>query len=135
MEKIVHRDISARNVLLTSTYEAKISDFGLSRRSVQESGNKTVTAVGPLRWMVNRARSHRVSVSPGFRHQNAYEIKSIPSRAMHGPSVCRSSDSLAFLLLRFCSCNLGRDLHESFTLPYARPCNCGNKSASQTIIP
>eukprot|EP00029_Vermamoeba_vermiformis_P013186 TRINITY_DN80_c0_g1_i2.p2 TRINITY_DN80_c0_g1~~TRINITY_DN80_c0_g1_i2.p2 ORF type:complete len:259 (+),score=17.43 TRINITY_DN80_c0_g1_i2:1827-2603(+) len=48
---IVHRDLAARNVLLNSG-EAKISDFGLSRKIKEETQvGKTASVVGPLRWM------------------------------------------------------------------------------------
>eukprot|EP01122_Echinamoeba_exundans_P018000 TRINITY_DN9928_c0_g1_i1.p1 TRINITY_DN9928_c0_g1~~TRINITY_DN9928_c0_g1_i1.p1 ORF type:complete len:299 (-),score=56.94 TRINITY_DN9928_c0_g1_i1:16-798(-) len=51
-QKIVHRDLAARNVLLTSALEPKISDFGLSRNiDTGADSGKTVTNVGPVRWM------------------------------------------------------------------------------------
>jgi serine/threonine protein kinase len=53
-EKIIHRDLACRNLLLTETMKVKISDFGLSRFATQET-NTTNTAIGPLRWMAPEA--------------------------------------------------------------------------------
>jgi len=54
-QKIVHKDLAARNVLLTSDMIAKISDFGLSRLAVESESNAnsllSTTQVGPLKWM------------------------------------------------------------------------------------
>jgi len=52
MEQLVHRDLSARNVLLTETYEAKIGDFGLSRLvQTKTTAHVTKSDTGPLKWM------------------------------------------------------------------------------------
>eukprot|EP01117_Protostelium_nocturnum_P021040 TRINITY_DN997_c0_g2_i1.p1 TRINITY_DN997_c0_g2~~TRINITY_DN997_c0_g2_i1.p1 ORF type:complete len:1599 (+),score=445.16 TRINITY_DN997_c0_g2_i1:202-4797(+) len=51
-EKVIHRDLAVRNILLTKHLEPKVSDFGLSRESKAADGaNVTTTAVGPLKWM------------------------------------------------------------------------------------
>ena len=53
-EGIVHRDLAARNILLSSTLDAKISDFGMSRKLDHiGDANKTQQDVGPIKWMVN----------------------------------------------------------------------------------
>ncbi|KAL6050509.1 Tyrosine kinase, catalytic domain [Balamuthia mandrillaris] len=52
-EKIIHCDLSARNVLLTETLEGKVADFGMSRvLNAEEDQHKTVSNMGPIRWMV-----------------------------------------------------------------------------------
>ena len=49
----VHRDLAARNILLSSTLDAKISDFGMSRKLDHiGDANKTQETVGPIKWMV-----------------------------------------------------------------------------------
>jgi len=64
-EGIVHRDLAARNVLMTSNYQVKISDFGMSRRVMNETGGQTKTATGPLKWM-----------APECLHDRKYSVKS-----------------------------------------------------------
>jgi activated CDC42 kinase 1 len=50
---IIHRDIAARNVLLTRLDVAKVADFGMSRALAENAYNEqqTVHKVGPLKWM------------------------------------------------------------------------------------
>jgi len=54
-EKIVHRDIAARNIMLQmvdGNLVAKIGDFGLSRfTSSSDSEGHTISNTGPLKWM------------------------------------------------------------------------------------
>ena len=57
IEGIVHRDLAARNVLLSKQLDAKISDFGMSRK-VQNTSNEKQTRqeIGPIKWMVTNTR-------------------------------------------------------------------------------
>ena len=52
---VVHRDISARNILLSkradNTYQPKISDFGMSRLLDAKEQNTTQSNLGPIKWM------------------------------------------------------------------------------------
>eukprot|EP01118_Nematostelium_gracile_P010641 TRINITY_DN36_c0_g2_i8.p1 TRINITY_DN36_c0_g2~~TRINITY_DN36_c0_g2_i8.p1 ORF type:complete len:852 (-),score=196.69 TRINITY_DN36_c0_g2_i8:116-2638(-) len=53
-EGLVHRDIAARNILLSRVGNkliAKISDFGLSRNVNEAKDDKVETESGPTRWM------------------------------------------------------------------------------------
>jgi len=49
--KVVHRDLASRNILLSTELIPKVSDFGLSRVTQNEQGNQTQTDTGPLKWM------------------------------------------------------------------------------------
>jgi serine/threonine protein kinase len=48
---IIHCDLSSRNILLSSSGEPKISDFGMSRLLEESTEGKTKRIIGPFRWM------------------------------------------------------------------------------------
>jgi len=55
IENVVHRDLSARNILVAegkNKWTCKVADFGLSRIiEAPDASGKTVSDVGPIRWM------------------------------------------------------------------------------------
>lgn len=62
-ERIIHRDLATRNILLSETLEPKVSDFGMSRKGDTEDdliSQKTTSNVGPLKWMAPESISERV---------------------------------------------------------------------------
>jgi len=59
-QNVIHRDIAARNILLTSSLEPKVSDFGMSRLvSSSRQSEHTASTVGPLFWMSPEALETR----------------------------------------------------------------------------
>ena len=52
----IHRDVAARNVLLNSEHRAKISDFGLSRESQDDSYYISRGGALPVRWTAPEVR-------------------------------------------------------------------------------
>eukprot|EP00040_Diaphanoeca_grandis_P020934 m.111343 g.111343 ORF g.111343 m.111343 type:complete len:730 (-) comp28114_c0_seq1:145-2334(-) len=54
-KKYVHRDIAARNVLLTDDYSAKLSDFGMSRETEEGYYISKNLGKAPVRWMAPEA--------------------------------------------------------------------------------
>ncbi|PRP75753.1 putative LRR receptor-like serine/threonine-protein kinase [Planoprotostelium fungivorum] len=61
LEKIVHRDLAVRNILLSKHLEPKVSDFGMSRSEVKDS-NQTASTIGPLKWMSPEALCREYSI-------------------------------------------------------------------------
>jgi serine/threonine protein kinase len=53
--RFVHRDISARNVLLSSERRAKISDFGMSRETMHSQYYQSKGGQLPIRWTAPEA--------------------------------------------------------------------------------
>eukprot|EP01117_Protostelium_nocturnum_P021037 TRINITY_DN997_c0_g1_i2.p1 TRINITY_DN997_c0_g1~~TRINITY_DN997_c0_g1_i2.p1 ORF type:complete len:1328 (+),score=430.37 TRINITY_DN997_c0_g1_i2:1731-5714(+) len=51
LEKVIHRDLAVRNILLTKFNEPKVADFGLSRQLDTQAASVTNSEVGPLKWM------------------------------------------------------------------------------------
>jgi Protein tyrosine and serine/threonine kinase len=51
--RVVHRDLACRNILLDSSWNPKVCDFGLSRMTYLngDDANTTKSNVGPIRWM------------------------------------------------------------------------------------
>jgi len=65
-ERIIHRDIAARNLLVDKNMRAKVSDFGMSRmrssmysKSSSAAADTTKSSVGPVCWMAPEAIVHQ----------------------------------------------------------------------------
>ncbi|PRP77839.1 putative leucine-rich repeat receptor-like protein kinase [Planoprotostelium fungivorum] len=59
-EKVIHRDLASRNILLGENNVAKVTDFGLSR--TQEDPDvvgETESYVGPIKWMAPEAITNK----------------------------------------------------------------------------
>jgi serine/threonine protein kinase len=53
--RFIHRDLAARNVLLSSDFHAKISDFGLSRETIDSNYYHSQGGQLPVRWTAPEA--------------------------------------------------------------------------------
>eukprot|EP01117_Protostelium_nocturnum_P019522 TRINITY_DN8481_c0_g1_i2.p1 TRINITY_DN8481_c0_g1~~TRINITY_DN8481_c0_g1_i2.p1 ORF type:complete len:211 (+),score=59.40 TRINITY_DN8481_c0_g1_i2:87-719(+) len=60
-EKLIHKDLAARNVLLDEKATCKVSDFGMSRMVIAEAGSHTsVSNIGPIKWMAPESLTKRI---------------------------------------------------------------------------
>jgi len=60
-EGLIHRDLACRNVLVDSPCSiVRVADFGMSRGGTDSMERKTVSDVGPLKWMAPECLVNRV---------------------------------------------------------------------------
>ena len=99
---IIHRDLTAKNVLLDSELRAKIADFGNSRIMDldPDSSPETLTSLpGTLEYMPPEAQGGRVTYDPSldvfsFGHLSLFTITQTPVRPLLPPNYHDSADEL-----------------------------------------
>ena len=57
---VVHRDLSARNILVTNDMQVKIADFGMAKKMGDKESEYNVESEGclPVRWMAIESLEH-----------------------------------------------------------------------------
>ena len=99
---IIHRDLTAKNVLLDSQLRAKIADFGNSRIMDldPEASPESLTSIpGTLEYMPPEAQGGSVAYDPSldvfsFGHLSLFTVTQTPIRPLLPPNYCDSSGKL-----------------------------------------
>lgn len=124
--KFVHRDLAARNILLATRYQAKISDFGLSRVLGAEESFYSASKGGrwPIKWYApesinlgifshaSDAWSYGVTLwemysfgQQPYGDMSGSEAADVVSRGTRLPQPMRCPDHIYSLMLRCWSCD------------------------------
>jgi len=124
--KFVHRDLAARNILLATRYQAKISDFGLSRVLGADESFYSASKGGrwPIKWYApesinmgifshaSDAWSYGVTLwetysfgQQPYGDMSGSEAADVVSRGARLPQPMRCPDHIYSLMLRCWSCD------------------------------